>query len=182
MRRSYRLDILDDIRIARACHADWEKMSGDERTRFCGDCRKNVYNLSGLSRQEALDLLEMEDEVCMRIYRRRDGTVLTADCKGGTARVRARRGLAAGLAAGALGAAGFFSAPATAEMSSPAPIPQEDHRLMMGEIEMSPEVLPVATAPKEKLLPEAVAGAEQQPVKTPEVQRLMGRVALPQSR
>src|SRR5262245_30602687 len=34
------------LRIASPCSADWDEMTGDDRVRFCGRCRKNVYNLS----------------------------------------------------------------------------------------------------------------------------------------
>ena len=34
---------LELIQIATPCTADWESMVGDERTRYCGDCKLNVY-------------------------------------------------------------------------------------------------------------------------------------------
>lgn len=74
-------------------------MAGDEKVRFCGRCKLNVYNLIGLTRQEAADLLERaEGRVCMRLWRRKDGTVLTADCPEG-ARVRLLRRLTMAVAA-----------------------------------------------------------------------------------
>ena len=33
---------LDNIRIASPCSANWDEMFGDERKRFCGDCKLNV--------------------------------------------------------------------------------------------------------------------------------------------
>src|SRR3954452_5823731 len=41
------LPLLESIRIASPCKANWDDMVGDERARFCGQCAKNVYNLSG---------------------------------------------------------------------------------------------------------------------------------------
>jgi hypothetical protein len=72
---------LDSIQIASPCHADWNQMIGDEQTRFCRSCQKNVYNLSSMSREntEAL-LLEKEGRVCVRFYQREDGSMLTQDC------------------------------------------------------------------------------------------------------
>src|SRR5262249_46221013 len=56
-------------------------MEGDDRVRFCGRCRKNVYNLSEMTEAEAQRLLvDKEGRLCARLYRRRDGTVLTKDC------------------------------------------------------------------------------------------------------
>jgi hypothetical protein len=75
---------LDEIRVASPCSASWEAMDGDERVRFCAQCRKNVYNLSGMRRGEAETLVgEHEGRLCVRYYLRRDGTVLTEDCPAG---------------------------------------------------------------------------------------------------
>ena len=74
-------DPLDNIKIASPCSADWDSMLGDNRKRYCGECRLNVYNLSGMSRAEAENLLmRSEGRVCVRYFRRADGTVLTEDC------------------------------------------------------------------------------------------------------
>jgi hypothetical protein len=87
------IPLLDNIRVASPCSASWEAMRGDERVRFCGACQKSVYNLSGMTRAEAERLVrETEGRLCVRFYRRRDGTVLTSDCPVG--RGRARRWLA----------------------------------------------------------------------------------------
>lgn len=75
------LTILDNIRIASPCSADWSKMVGDDRSRFCGSCEKHVYNLSAMTADEATQLIrEREGNLCGRLFRRADGTVLTSDC------------------------------------------------------------------------------------------------------
>lgn len=80
---------VDDVRIASPCHASWEAMDGGERVRFCSDCERSVYNLSGMSREEAAALIaEHEGRLCVRLYRRSDGTILTQNCPAG---VRAER-------------------------------------------------------------------------------------------
>ena len=82
---------LDDIRIASPCSADWESMYGNDRMRFCGDCKLNVYNLSGMSREDAENLImNAEGRLCVRFYRRSDGTILTENCPVGWAKVKAR--------------------------------------------------------------------------------------------
>jgi len=82
---------LDNISIASPCSADWNEMYGDDRKRFCGECKLNVYNLSGMSRDEAESLMiNAEGRVCVRFYRRTDGTVLTQDCPVGWAKVKQR--------------------------------------------------------------------------------------------
>ena len=72
---------LENVQIATPCPADWNAMQGDERSRFCGQCQLNVYNLSGMTRQEAEDLLRTtEGGMCIRMFKRADGTILTKDC------------------------------------------------------------------------------------------------------
>jgi hypothetical protein len=85
---------LEELQIASPCPAEWNDMVGDERVRFCGLCDKNVYNLSGLTRREATALVtDREGSVCIRMFRRADGTVLTSDCPVGVRAAvhRARR-------------------------------------------------------------------------------------------
>lgn len=81
---------LDVIQIASPCTQDWNAMTGDEKRRFCSECRLHVHDLSAMTRREAEDLLQSADgRVCVRLYRRPDGRVLTKDCV--TVRDRLRR-------------------------------------------------------------------------------------------
>jgi hypothetical protein len=74
-------DPLRRIRIASPCTADWNEMYGDERVRFCSKCELNVYNLSAMARADAERLLvDREGHLCVRFFRRSDGTILTKDC------------------------------------------------------------------------------------------------------
>ena len=87
---------LESVRVAAPCHADWDRMQGDERARFCSSCEKHVYNLSGMTRGEAEALIQAhEGQLCVRFYRRADGTVLTDNCPVGLRKIRnaARRPL-----------------------------------------------------------------------------------------
>jgi hypothetical protein len=80
---------LDNIRIASPCPADWDAMYGDARKRFCSECRMNVYNISGMTRDEAKALImNAEGRLCVRFYRRADGTIMTKDCPVGWAKVK----------------------------------------------------------------------------------------------
>jgi hypothetical protein len=82
---------LDHVKIASPCTADWESMLGDERRRFCGQCELNVYNLSAMTKREAEGLInQTEGRLCVRFYRRADGTVLTQDCPVGLRALRRR--------------------------------------------------------------------------------------------
>ncbi len=80
---------LNNIKIASPCSANWDEMLGDDKKRFCGDCKLNVYNLSGMTKVEAENLLmDSDGRVCVRFYRRSDGSVLTQDCPVGWAKVK----------------------------------------------------------------------------------------------
>jgi hypothetical protein len=81
---------LEVIQIATPCHASWEKMRGNDRVRFCDECKLNVYNISAMTRQAASELVsQREGRLCVQMYRRADGTVVTDDC--GPIRKAARR-------------------------------------------------------------------------------------------
>jgi hypothetical protein len=85
-------DAIDQIEISSPCGESWDGMRrtpGEEWVRFCGKCRQNVYNVEAMSRGQARRLIaEREGRACVRILRRPDGTVVTADC---WARLRAAR-------------------------------------------------------------------------------------------
>ncbi len=82
---------LNNIHIASPCPADWNEMYGDDRKRFCGECKLNVYNLSGMTRDEAEALImNAEGRLCVRFYRRADGSVITQDCPVGWVKVKQR--------------------------------------------------------------------------------------------
>src|SRR6266550_4734700 len=82
MRKTLPLEVLD---IADPCTVDWNEMrgdGGDARVRFCHHCSLNVYNLSEMTRDAAETLVaEREGRLCVRFYRRADGTVITRDCE-----------------------------------------------------------------------------------------------------
>src|SRR5215203_5565274 len=90
---------LDSARVASPCHVSWDKMTGDDRVRFCQQCQLQVYNIAELTRREAEALMaRTEGRICARLYRRADGTVLTKDCPTGLRAARRRLGRAAGAA------------------------------------------------------------------------------------
>jgi hypothetical protein len=90
-------DILDRVRIATPCSANWESMNGNEKARFCSQCKLQVYDISKLTRREAVSLIaSSEGRICGRLYRRADGTLLTRDCPVGLRALRRRVGRVAG--------------------------------------------------------------------------------------
>ena len=164
-------DPVDRIEIQTPCSVPWDSMYGDERIRHCGSCRKNVYNVAELTRAQATALIASREPVCLRIYRRPDGTVVTNDC---WSRLRAarRRGMWAFLvmlvivawaqvAAMFVGVAGLRrliphrvigSSPLAAAMvappsPSPRPVDPGDQLILMGEKAPPSEALPSEKKP-----------------------------------
>ncbi len=82
---------LDGVKIASPCDANWNEMRGNERKKYCAMCKLNVYNLSEMTQTEAENfLINSEGRVCVKFYRRNDGTVLTKDCPVGWQAVKKR--------------------------------------------------------------------------------------------
>lgn len=109
------LPMLEGVHVASPCSAKWDEMIGDERVRHCLDCQKNVYNLSAMGREEAERLLQERagKELCVRFYRRADGTILTDDCPVGVKRRRRKKVALAVAGAGAMALAGVSTFSAT---------------------------------------------------------------------
>lgn len=133
---------LDNIKVASPCSADWNQMIGSNRQRHCGDCNLNVYNLSGMSRNDAMNLLlNAEGRVCVRYFRRPDGTVLTKDCPVGWKAFKHRVSKTATAFAsllfgliGGLGANSFFSATAETYQPTTGVVAVEHNQPIMGDI------------------------------------------------
>lgn len=107
------LSLLERTYVATPCAADWERMEGDEKKRFCGQCSLHVYNVSAMSRGEAEALIaRTEGRLCMRLYRRADGTAITRDCPVGLRAAGRHVSRAAGAAFAAL--LSLFSVPLAA--------------------------------------------------------------------
>lgn len=87
--------IVDSVNIASPCHMSWDRMSGDDRVRFCESCKLHVFNISEMDVEEAANLISKTDSrLCIRLYRRGDGTVITRDCPVGVESKQRRSRLA----------------------------------------------------------------------------------------
>jgi hypothetical protein len=106
-------------------------------------------------------LAEREGAICARLYRRADGTVLTADCPEGVKKKRVRLAIFGAVGAGVLAAASVLGFKNT---DSPV--------VMQGDVAM-----PTPTTTTTTKVPSAPTA--QQPPKVPE-HVMMGAVALPQ--
>ena len=114
------LPLLSRVKVASPCNASWDAMTGDDHVRHCGQCDKNVFDLSSLNAQQAEALLaEHGSSLCVRFYRRRDGTVLTSDCPVGRKRRRKQKVAAVALAGVMSAGIGYATAMATLGKQAP---------------------------------------------------------------
>ena len=87
-------DIINNLKIASPCQMNWDEMqhTPEAAVRFCGDCRKHVYDVAKMSAMETYLLLQKADmgggSACLQLYRRADGTVISDDCPVGLRRIR----------------------------------------------------------------------------------------------
>ena len=59
--------IVDRIGVASPCSADWERMRGNDRIRFCTHCSLDVHNFSAMTRREIQSLVARSNgRLCAR--------------------------------------------------------------------------------------------------------------------
>ncbi len=159
---------LNDVRVASPCPAEWDGMIGTDRVRFCGQCELSVYNLSSMSRREAESwIARTEGRLCVRFYRRKDGSIITQDCPVGLRALKRRAqrirravassllGFLAGIGAnGAINRIGNFllvrnagtyyghTMGVVAEPKKPALDPADKGQLVMGRMKIEPSRRP----------------------------------------
>lgn len=77
-------EFLAEFTIPTPCPMEWDRMSGDDRVRYCQSCGKDVYNLTKMGPDEVGALLatvnEEGGELCGRLFQRPDGTLVTSEC------------------------------------------------------------------------------------------------------
>jgi hypothetical protein len=147
---------LKNLKVASPCSADWDRMAGDDRKRFCGDCKLHVYNLSGMTKYDAENLLRLsEGRLCVRYFQRADGTVLTQECPVGWARVKRRLSMASAAVFGLfLSLVGLFGVTSFGRKNVvmgemiPYATPTPDTRPLMGAIAMPSPTPRVSPSPK----------------------------------
>ena len=187
---------LNNLKIASPCSQDWNAMIGDNRKRYCGECKLNVFNLSGMSRTEAENLIQTaEGRLCVRFYKRADGSVITQDCPVGWALVKQRtKAYVTAVASlifsffGAIGLVGAFNKSRETTLmgdivtATPKPksTPKETPKITMGTPVPTPKDTPeqhtmgmIAPTPKQTPSPT--------PKATPKDQPLMGKIAVPKN-
>ena len=164
-------DILSRVHVAAPCTASWEAMPGGERVRSCEKCAHKVYNLSAMTSGEAAELVARAEgkdgeRVCVRFYRRSDGTVMTQDCPVGMRALRQKAARRASVA--------FAAACAVFGMNLHNRTREEQPRLVRAILNAIDPPAPVS--PCAYSSPDEVHEEELQNVP---VTRTMGMVALP---
>lgn len=128
-------ELLSKIKIASPCPADWDAMTGDERTRFCGQCKLNVYNISEMSTAEAASLIRKnEGRACVKLFRRADGTIITDNCPVGLRKIRDRMRKVATTVAAQMALTAFFNSQAQACDTAVEPQGKASVTMMVGAI------------------------------------------------
>ena len=71
-----------DLRISSPCPMAWNDLTGNDRVRYCGQCKLNVYNLAEMSDAEVDALVrKTEGRLCGRLFLRGDRTATLRDCQ-----------------------------------------------------------------------------------------------------
>jgi hypothetical protein len=109
----------DSLRIVEPCSADWERMDGDGRARFCRLCHKDVTDLSTMSQEEAEAFLTAGDQPCVRYVHDARGDIVFKDRVGLLPRLAAAASLAFGALAGGGCLMGKAAAPGTTSTPPP---------------------------------------------------------------
>jgi hypothetical protein len=77
-----------NITLGTPCSMKWSDLKGDDRVRDCKKCEKKVFNVERMTNAEILNLVKSgQPAPCLKLYRRLDGTVMTADCKNQWAKI-----------------------------------------------------------------------------------------------
>ena len=158
---------LDVIKVAEPCTESWERMSGDERVRFCHGCRKHVYNLSAMSRTEAERLVcEGAGSLCVRFARAEDGVLQTLEYRAPAGKVRGWRfwtilsTCAASLVAGANGYLLARGKPAPPVLLGNTAVPMVMGEIAAPAVQQTPAVMGLMAVPATPAAPSPSAGSD----------------------
>lgn len=85
------------MRVSSPCPKKWADLTGDDRVRYCGDCKLNVYNLAEMSESEVEALVrKTSGRLCGRLFLRGDRTATIRDCPSSRSRGLLRTATAVG--------------------------------------------------------------------------------------
>src|ERR1700675_2336381 len=65
------------LRTGSPCPADWDRMVGNERVRYCPECKLDVYNFSSMTDEDVRQIVSgRQQRLCARVRQGPDGTVM----------------------------------------------------------------------------------------------------------
>jgi hypothetical protein len=105
----------DQLNVVSPCSVSWQQMFGNQQQRFCGECNKTVFDFSQMTRGqiEAITFAR-KGQLCARITRRDDGTMVMLEPPPIQSATRRASPLAGAVVSAILG----ISVPATAQPST----------------------------------------------------------------
>jgi hypothetical protein len=68
-------ELLKHVKIARQCPVEWDELSGDQKTRYCGRCQLHVLNLETANQEDLVNAVlraAAGERVCVGVSARRD--------------------------------------------------------------------------------------------------------------
>lgn len=111
---------VDSLAIDMPCPIPWSHMKGDDKIRHCEVCDLKVHNLSAMTEDEIGEFLEANAgvRVCINMFKRPDGTIVTDRCPAGLRELRNRAKKLYRAAAGLLALAVASAAPALSQQKN----------------------------------------------------------------
>lgn len=74
-------EFVDQLAVTRPCPMRWDELRGSGAVRQCDRCDREVYDVAAMTAAEVERLVAASSTMpCMRLLRRPDGRVVTADC------------------------------------------------------------------------------------------------------
>lgn len=130
----------DDLSVPKPCAVSWDTMTpiDGQPARNCAECDRSIYNFEDMSREEIAALWSTTQEICARLPKHPDGTLVTRDAP--------RRGLQVLTA----GAAALALAACNNREISRGPIgeiapPTATHAVPIGTVTLHPVTPPAST-------------------------------------
>ncbi len=140
-----------ELKISSPCPKSWDDLVGDNRIRYCGQCKLNVYNFAEMPSDEVERIVRRsEGRICGTLFLRGDQTATLRDCPSARTRTLARRALKV---AGFLLLAGFTWVCRASERPDRSTLPKWI-QATLSVIDPEPEQRPVA--PPKRLMGDVV--------------------------
>jgi hypothetical protein len=156
-------------------------MVGDERVRHCSECNLNVYNLSAMTERQVQQLIEETDgqRLCLRLYRRADGTVMTQDCPWSLRALKRRASRIAGAIVSAVLSVGAVNAQTLPQMKTRSTEASQDQRLELVVIVLDPRGAVISNATVTLTKSKSQVGDQPQAIRTDAAGRIQLRSLSP---